>query len=127
MLLLCVCIVFLLLLNEYVQPFFLASHDSNTAIIGAGVIGLCTAYQLARESHCTAHRVVVLDATDDVFTASSGTNTGQLSENEFKMALFPWDDNHTMNGKLWGVMKDLGERPKAKISSLFRSQASVMI
>lgn len=89
MLLLCVCMVLLLLLNKYVQPFFLASRESNIAIIGAGVIGLCTAYQLARESHCTTHRVVVFDATDDVFAASSCTNIGILSGNEFQDDLVP--------------------------------------
>ena len=68
--------------NRRVKPFVLASHETATAVVGAGVIGLCTAYQLAKESRRTTHRVIVVEAADDVFTNSSGTNTGILSEDE---------------------------------------------
>lgn len=66
-----------------------ASHKNATAIVGGGVIGLCTAYYLAKESRCTTHRVIVVEAADDVFANSSGTNTGILSENEFQDDLVP--------------------------------------
>ena len=53
---------------------------TTTAMVSTGVIGLCTAYQLAQESRCTTHRVIVIDAANDVFADSSGTDTGMLSK-----------------------------------------------
>lgn len=75
--------------NRRAKTLALASHETTTAIVGAGVIGLCTAYQLAKESRCITYRVIVIEAADDVFANSSGTNTGILSENEFQDDLVP--------------------------------------
>ena len=67
---------------------FANEERSTTVIIGAGVIGLCTAYQLGkaidkRRLH-SQQKVVVVEAAADIFSASSSTNTGILSSSGFK-------------------------------------------
>ena len=61
---------------------------STTIVIGAGVIGLCTAYHLAKaveESNTRArHHVIVVEAAGKVFPATSATNTGILSSTSDK-------------------------------------------
>lgn len=60
----------------------------TTVIVGAGVIGLCTAYQLAKaidqSSNKHKHDTIVIEAADGVFPATSSTNTGILSYSGFK-------------------------------------------
>lgn len=52
--------------------------DGDIVIIGAGVIGLCTAYHLAKQRQGRDTVITVLDARDDVFSAASSHNTGCL-------------------------------------------------
>ena len=56
--------------------------------MGAGIIGLCIAYHLARAIHerptSRRHRVIVVDAAEKVFSATSGTNMGILSYTGFQ-------------------------------------------
>ncbi|MBL4615192.1 MAG: D-amino acid dehydrogenase [Magnetovibrio sp.] len=47
----------------------------NIVVLGAGVIGVCSAYELA----CDGHDVVVIDRRDDVALETSFANGGQLS------------------------------------------------
>ena len=58
------------------------NESTVTVIVGAGVIGLCTAYQLGKaiDKRClhTQQKVVVIEAGTYVFSASSSTNTGIL-------------------------------------------------
>ena len=55
-----------------------------TAIVGAGVVGLCTAYHLARANHrlvaAHLHKVIVVEAADWEFAATSSSNTGILTD-----------------------------------------------
>ena len=61
------------------------------AIVGAGVIGLCTAYHLAktlcRGNVNPKYRIIIVDAGAKVFSATSATNTGILSYQEVKEEL----------------------------------------
>ncbi|KAH8817162.1 FAD dependent oxidoreductase [Xylogone sp. PMI_703] len=56
--------------------------DDTIIIAGAGVIGLCTAYNLAKESRNAAvdprQSIIVLEAQSSPFTAASSHNTGCL-------------------------------------------------
>lgn len=55
-----------------------------TAIVGAGVVGLCTAYHLARAIHRHVgphlHKVIVVEAAEREFAATSGSSTGILTD-----------------------------------------------
>lgn len=51
--------------------------EEVTVIIGAGVIGLCTAFHLANPLR-TRSKIYVVEVFDDVFQATSATNTGIL-------------------------------------------------
>ena len=59
----------------------------TTVVVGAGVIGLCTAYQLAKTINERPverkHRVIVIENASEVFPATSSTNTGILSYTGF--------------------------------------------
>ena len=80
-----VFIVASLLLPLWPQPQDETQPDSTTTtnIVGAGVIGLCTAYHLAKAIRerptMQRDRVIVIDAAKKVFSATSATNTGILS------------------------------------------------
>jgi glycine/D-amino acid oxidase-like deaminating enzyme len=52
--------------------------DGAIVIIGAGVIGLCAAYNLAKQYQGCDAVTRVLDAKDTVFAAASSYNTGFL-------------------------------------------------
>lgn len=56
--------------------------------MGAGIIGLCTACYLARAIHerpaRQRHRVIVIDAAEKAFLATSATNTSILSHTGFQ-------------------------------------------
>lgn len=60
------------------------SDDGATVIVGAGVIGLSTAYHMALSSHRLAiHKsIVVIDILDEVFGATSSVNSGCLIPTE---------------------------------------------
>lgn len=75
------CLGFVILVSTVtvlLLPFRPQSHDvlqpdstTTTTIVGAGIIGLCTAYHLARAIHerptSQRHRVIVVDAAEKVF------------------------------------------------------------
>ena len=96
LLLLCLGVAILVFtVASLLLPLWPQSHDelqpdstTTTTIMGAGVIGLFTAYHLARAIHeCPTrerHRVVVIDAAEKVFSATSATNTGILSYTGFQ-------------------------------------------
>ena len=74
---------------------------STTIVIGAGVIGLCTAYHLAKavEKSNTRpkHKIIVVEAAGKVFPAASSTNTGILSSTSDKedlQALTQYSSQH---------------------------------
>ena len=90
--------MFVITVTSLLLPFCPQSHDelqpdsTTTAIIvGAGIIGLCTAYHLARAIHerptSQRHCVIVIDAAEKVFSATSATNTGILSYTGFQQDL----------------------------------------
>jgi glycine/D-amino acid oxidase-like deaminating enzyme len=60
------------------------SGEDNDAvvIVGGGIIGLCTAYNLAKETHKATtgskRKITVLEARSSTFTAASSHNTGCL-------------------------------------------------
>ena len=59
-----------------------STGDSITVvIIGAGVIGLCTAYHIAKSLYDSdsLYKVIVVEASSKVFSAASSTNTGILT------------------------------------------------
>jgi len=62
------------------------SNDSPTVIVGAGIVGLCTAYFLALESHRSdqlSPNVTVIDVINDPFGSTSSHNTGIIFYHEF--------------------------------------------
>ena len=66
------------------------SEDLATVIVGAGVLGLCTAYHLAKATNDTIrHKLVVVEAAEEVFSATSSTNTGIVSYTGFIDQLLP--------------------------------------
>ncbi|KAL8902945.1 MAG: hypothetical protein Q9207_004268 [Kuettlingeria erythrocarpa] len=85
------CLLFILTPRRHAKPQYWARLQSNdtsdgttTVIIGAGVIGLCTANHLAKTVNRsgTQHKVIIVEAAETVFNASSSTNTGILSNVE---------------------------------------------
>ena len=66
-----------------------AHQKTTTIIVGAGVVGLCTAYHLAKSIDKKRHKVVVIEAAGQVFAATSSTNTGILSYTGFQEELLP--------------------------------------
>lgn len=97
-------IVFALILASFLLPLKskdswmplhyeeLSSNESPTiAVVGAGVIGLCTAYQTIKAIHECAtgprSRVVVIEAAEREFPATSSMNTGILSYTGFEKDL----------------------------------------
>lgn len=62
----------------------LRSPTPVTAIVGAGVVGLCTTYHLARANHrlvaAHLHKVIVVEAVEQEFAATSSSNTGILRD-----------------------------------------------
>lgn len=61
-----------------------------------------TAYHLAKVSRRPTHRVIVVEAADDIFANNSGTNTNTTvyyPKMSPKMTLSPWGDTHTVDGK----------------------------
>lgn len=56
-------------------------HGRTTVIVGGGVIGLFTAYSLAKAYHQLQrrHRILVIEARDNLFSASSEHNSGCLA------------------------------------------------
>ena len=80
----------------------------TTAIVGAGVIGLCTAYHLAKANHqrdaAQSHRVIVVEAAGREFAATSRTNTGILTDTSSNDDLLPLTQ---YSYRLWeGLGKD---------------------
>ena len=72
------------------QKRYPSAHDNTTTIIvGAGVIGLCTAYHLAKTIDKKRNKVIVIEAASQVFAATSSTNTGILSYTGFQEELLP--------------------------------------
>ena len=66
-----------------------AHENTTTIIVGAGVVGLCTAYHLAKTIDKKRHKVIVIEAASQVFAATSSTNTGILSYTGFQEELLP--------------------------------------
>ena len=86
----------------------------TTVIVGAGVVGLCTAYHLAKANHqrdpAQLHRVIVVEAAGKEFAATSGTNTGILTDTSSKENLLPLTQ---YSYRLWeGLGKDTKFREK---------------
>ena len=96
------------------HPSLVSTYDT-IVVIGAGVIGLCTAYHLAREA---CHRIIVVDALPNVFEATSGSNTGILSFNEFDTKL---SSLGKYSYKLWC---ELGTDPLFRTTCGFRKSAN---
>ena len=109
------------LFNRNAKPSVHASHKTTTAIVGAGVIGLCTAYQLAKDSRRTTYRVIIIEAADDVFANSSGTNTGILSENEFQDELVP------LGRYSYSEWERLGSDESFRIACGYREQVNIKL
>ena len=67
--------------SPYQELPFWSGSESTITVIGAGVIGLCTAYQLSqtRNTHRIAGKIIVIDTAATAFHATSQTNTGILS------------------------------------------------
>lgn len=105
---LCICFVFMVLFittallstirrrmrtRKYQEEFSLLGltetfylHETITAIVGAGVIGLCTTYHLAKtdQGRGTSHRVIDFEAAHKVFVATSSTDPGIPSDTGFE-------------------------------------------
>ena len=64
-----------------------------TVIVGAGVVGLCTAYHLAKANHqrdaAQLHRVIVVEAAGKAFAATSRSNTGIFTDTSSNEDLLP--------------------------------------
>ena len=101
------------------------NHESIiTVIIGAGVIGLSTAYQLGRaidKRGIRGHKVIVLEVAADVFPASSSTNTGILSYGGFRDGL---GDLGEFSFKLW---EKLGTDTKFKKTCGYTEERNVAV
>ena len=68
-------------------PLATATISPIVVGVGAGVIGLCTAYHLAKANNLRAtehrHRIVVVEDGKEVFPATSAATTGILSYADF--------------------------------------------
>ena len=77
-------------------------------IVGAGVIGLCTAYQLARlaagASPKLRIKIRVIDAAEAPFTAASSSNSAVYNTFSRRVCLgqfLYWAAIHSTCGKMW--------------------------
>ena len=68
-----------------------STDETSTIIIGGGVIGLCTAYHLAKataqDTTVHRHKIIVIEDAGKVFSAASSANTGILSYSDFEEEL----------------------------------------
>lgn len=66
--------------NSDAAAFIPTSHETEhiTLIVGAGICGLATAYQLAKRqsNDVRERRIIIIDTRKDVFGACSGRNSG---------------------------------------------------
>lgn len=71
-------------IQDYTDNPPLNSSTPVTAIVGAGIVGLCTAYHLAKANHrrytAHPHKIIVIEAAEREFAATSGSNTGILTD-----------------------------------------------
>lgn len=80
---------------------FNSSKTQTTCIIGGGVIGLSTAYFLARATRKTCRtRIVVIEA-GEIFGAASTMNTGCVFGSELSTDVRPLGE---LSLKLWSVL-----------------------
>ena len=66
----------------------MSSHTSHAVIIGGGIIGVASAWQLARHGY----RVTILERREDVALETSFANGGQISPSE----VAPWSKPETV-------------------------------
>ncbi|KAF1814773.1 FAD dependent oxidoreductase [Eremomyces bilateralis CBS 781.70] len=62
---------------------------SNTVIVGAGIIGVSTAYYLSEPSHTLAQSIHLIDPADELFNCASGLAGGFLAEDWFAPSVAP--------------------------------------
>ena len=62
--------------------------EGSVVVLGAGVIGLSTAYYLSNSSHPPAH-IYVLDSSPVLFRCASGRAAGFLAKDWFHSSLLP--------------------------------------
>jgi glycine/D-amino acid oxidase-like deaminating enzyme len=55
------------------------SSNTNTVILGGGIIGLCTAYFLTESGNTHAETIYVIDSSDELFHCASGLGAGFLA------------------------------------------------
>ena len=95
-----------------------AHENTTTVIIGAGVVGLCTAYHLSKAIDKKRHKVIVIEAASQVFAATSSTNTGILSYTGFQEELLPLAQ---YSYDLW---EDLGKDTDFRTSCGYKENAN---
>ena len=80
-------------IHDFTEHSPLSNPTPITAIVGAGVVGLCTAYHLAKANHrrdaAQLHKVIVVEAAGREFAATSSTNTGILTDTSSNEDLLP--------------------------------------
>lgn len=58
-----------------------SGKESNTVIIGAGIIGLTTAYYLSQSGNTKPESIHVVDTSAELFHCASGFAAGFLAKN----------------------------------------------
>lgn len=56
-----------------------SSANSNTVVLGAGIVGLCTAYFLSESGHTDPRSIVLIDSSPKLFHCASGLAAGFLA------------------------------------------------
>lgn len=55
------------------------NNNTDTVILGGGIIGLCTAYFLSESGHTRPESIHVIDSSDELFHCASGLGAGFLA------------------------------------------------
>jgi glycine/D-amino acid oxidase-like deaminating enzyme len=71
--------------------------DTDTVILGSGIIGLCTAYYLSESGNTDPKSICLVDSSPELFRCASGLAAGFLSADCMFTALI---SSHTSTSRL---------------------------